>query len=440
MSTQQIFNIKDKIDEDDSITSLEFHEYGPQTGVNLNNQGEIRITIESQDEIFLPSEAYLTFEGQLQKSDGTLYIDANVVTLTNNGLMYLFNNIRYTLSGQEIESLNNVGQATSMMGMLTYPDDFSKSSGLNQLTFKDTGTEASIGPNVNAGFAGRHSYIVAAPNPKGTFSFTVPLKHIFGFTGDYDRIVYGFKHEITLNRRDNNDAIFRAGAAGAGKVVLSKCSVYMPLVMPSDMEKLTLYKSIESKPSLNVGYRMRQCDTITVPQSTSFSWRLSVKSSLEKPRWVILGFQTGKDGNQEQNPALFDHCNLTNAYVMLNSTRYPAVDYQLNFAQQKYSRMYKEASDFRKNYYGMDSLISNSNINPADYKTPFPLFVFDVSKQSERLKNSITDKLSFMKQFAMCLGVVAILLLNVMEVFSVCGGALLDRPCMVFQRVCVLCL
>ena len=43
-------------------------------------------------------------------------------------------------------------------------------------------------------------------------------------------------------------------------------------------------------------------------------------------------------------------------------------------------------------------------------------------------------------QFAMCLGVVAILLLNVMEVFSVCGGALLDRPCMVFQRVCVLCL
>ena len=44
------------------------------------------------------------------------------------------------------------------------------------------------------------------------------------------------------------------------------------------------------------------------------------------------------------------------------------------------------------------------------------------------------------KQFAMCLGVVAILLLNVMELFSVCGGALLDRPCMVFQRVCVLCL
>ena len=44
------------------------------------------------------------------------------------------------------------------------------------------------------------------------------------------------------------------------------------------------------------------------------------------------------------------------------------------------------------------------------------------------------------KQFTMYLGVVAILLLNVIVVFSVCGGALLDIPCMVFQRVCVLCL
>ena len=44
------------------------------------------------------------------------------------------------------------------------------------------------------------------------------------------------------------------------------------------------------------------------------------------------------------------------------------------------------------------------------------------------------------KQFAMCLGVVAILLLNVVDVFSMGGGSLLDRLCMVFQRMCVVCL
>ena len=41
------------------------------------------------------------------------------------------------------------------------------------------------------------------------------------------------------------------------------------------------------------------------------------------------------------------------------------------------------------------------------------------------------------KQFAICLGVVVNLLLNVMEVVSVGGAALLERPCMVFQRPCV---
>ena len=93
MATKQIFDIKEKFDEDESISSLEYHEYGPQTGKDLNQQGEIRITIENQDEFFLPSEAYLTIEGQLQKNDSTAYVDADVVTLTNNALMYLFTNI-----------------------------------------------------------------------------------------------------------------------------------------------------------------------------------------------------------------------------------------------------------------------------------------------------------------------------------------------------------
>ena len=43
------------------------------------------------------------------------------------------------------------------------------------------------------------------------------------------------------------------------------------------------------------------------------------------------------------------------------------------------------------------------------------------------------------KQFAVCLGVVVILLFNVMVLFSVVGGPLLNRPCMVFQRLCFAC-
>ena len=80
-----------------------------------------------------------------------------------------------------------------------------------------------------------------------------------------------------------------------------------------------------------------------------------------------------------------------NAYVTLNSDRYPAVDYNLSFANQKISRVYGDAHLFEVKYFDMDELITQSNITPSDYKTLYPLFTFDVSKQQEKLKSSVVD-------------------------------------------------
>jgi len=137
---------------------------------------------------------------------------------------------------------------------------------------------------------------------------------------------------------------------------------------------------------------MIQCNSIPVPQTRNFTWRLSVKSAPEKPRWIIVAFQTDKSGNQEHNSSIFDHCNLTNMFVMLNSRRYPEIDYDdINFTQQKFSRVYGDAVAFRTKFYNVEDLISNPNITLADYKELFPMFVFEVTKQSEKLKNSVTD-------------------------------------------------
>jgi len=66
---------------------------------------------------------------------------------------------------------------------------------LNQLWYKDNGTDASIaGNNRNNGFVARQEYIIQKPDPKGSFSFRVPLKHIFRFCDDYEKVIYSFKH------------------------------------------------------------------------------------------------------------------------------------------------------------------------------------------------------------------------------------------------------
>ena len=72
---------------------------------------------------------------------------------------------------------------------------------------------------------------------------------------------------------------------------------------------------------------MIQCDTASIPQATTFSWRLSVKSSPEVPRFIIVGFQTNKSGGQKKNPSIFDNVRVSNIYAILNSTRYPTADY-----------------------------------------------------------------------------------------------------------------
>ena len=104
----------------------------------------------------------------------------------------------------------------------------------------------------NEGFKTRQSYLIQAPTAKGMFSFKIPLKHIFGFCEDYDRIVYSLKHTLTLVRRSDDDAIFRGAGVDAGKVVLNKISWFVPRVLPADSEKFSLYKSIESKVTLPV--------------------------------------------------------------------------------------------------------------------------------------------------------------------------------------------
>ena len=392
-----ILQITEDIPVDDSIYDYEYKEYNPIVGTDLN-RGSIVLTIESQDIYTHPAESFLIIEGQLlippPAAAAGPYADADVVTLINNGIMYLFSDVRYHLASHEIEVLQNPGHATTMLGLLKYPDDFTKSQGLNQLWLPDTNIDNNNEANKvdNLGYKKRNEYIIQTSNPKGTFSFKIPLKHFLGFCEDYKKILYGMQQRLTLTRTNNDNAIFRSAATDGGTVRLDKIRWFMPHVIPSDAYRLQLDKVIEKKEKLPVGYRMLQCDTSQVPTNQkSFTWRLGVKSSPDIPRFIIVGFQSGKNNNQEQNPAIFDHLYIRNIYVTLNAKRYPDTDYDNDFNKNQYSRIYGDASSFRKMFFNLDELVSNSGINPPDYKNLFPLYVFDVTKQSEKLKTSVSD-------------------------------------------------
>ena len=47
--------------------------------------------------------------------------------------------------------------------------------------------------------------------------------------------------------------------------------------------------------------------------------------------------------------------------------------------------------DFKRDYYGIDSLVGGTQVNVPAYKSLFPIIVFDVRRQNETLKTGVMD-------------------------------------------------
>jgi len=61
--SSDILNITEKLQIDESIQEYECHSYKPIAGTNLNNPGEIRLNIETQDLFTHPAESFLVLTG-----------------------------------------------------------------------------------------------------------------------------------------------------------------------------------------------------------------------------------------------------------------------------------------------------------------------------------------------------------------------------------------
>ena len=191
-----------------------------------------------------------------------------------------------------MEHVNFPGQVTTLLCLASYSPTYYKGCGLALGWFPDINTNAA------AGFYTRNGYLIRLPNPKGRFQGATPMKHIFAFIDDYSKVTYGMRDTLQLIRKDDNDGLFRTTAAGAGNEVLSKPAWSIPIVQPSDVRKVNIYKSIAANNVISVPFRIRQCERFSLPQARSTVWRLGVSSGPEKPRWVLIGLQTGKSGNQ----------------------------------------------------------------------------------------------------------------------------------------------
>ena len=369
-------NLTDPLLVDKSIQERRWVDYDTR-GQNLNSGGWKYLKMIDNNAIAVLEDSYLIIEFEILKKDKSRFEDKDLIALVNNGLMHCFDGAQLMLGNKEIESYGrSVGNMTTAFGYLMNSYGFSQAEGLCQFWSLDS-TKTTV-YNDNSGFAARHDLLfknnVAAS--KGTCKAIIPFNNLFGFKG---KVIFGLDASINLNRKISHDPIYRASSIDEADLTLNTLVWRIPTLVLAPQEETHLYNLTMKGTKIEVGFLSRRGEEIPVPQTQLFSWHFNLSGN-ERLMGLVLFFQTGSNDNQEKNSALYNHCNLKNASVTVNSHRFHGIDLKCNFQNNDYMECYKRYIDFRKRFVD-----GSPEIDPVEFKILYPLFVFDLSEQEGRI-------------------------------------------------------
>lgn len=377
---------------DDSIIRKEIYPYAPYTHA-FSESDEIRIAIQSQDSYLLPSESFLWM--QITAATTGLHNEQHdQIYFVKNFASYLFDDVRYELNGVEIDRLRNVGRASTMKLMIASRTSemvpyhaFCSAMENTSPKSENVGTAA----DANAAEITRANSIARIK----TYDLLVPLSAWFGFCDDYRKIMLNCKHELILNRARQSTDCMKGGnsANGAAQVKLSlkKIQWKMPHITLSDRVKLGMLNYLSKNRKISVLHR--SIDVVeypTLPATNSHMWAVKTVSHVNRPRYVVVGFQTDRKNNKTADATLFDSCEISELRLHMNSQIYPYNMTELNIEGGQYSELYDMYARIQSSYYNGTETTNLFRKNYGDFQE-CALFAFDTSRADESLIDSSVD-------------------------------------------------
>jgi len=369
-----ILNLEKSVEFDESITHYQERNILPKTGTNYDKLGEIRFVLQNPEIYTHPAKSYIYIEGVIQTNLGG---KPKATRLSNNGLAFLFEEVRYEINSIEIDRTRNVGITTSMKNYVSLG--------------KSSGTRLS-----NSGWDPKHEF-GSVVDDDGHFSACIPLNMLLGFADDYHKIVI-CQQNLTLVRSRSDENCYEMKAATTATNPVEKCDITinkiiwkLPFVRLGDASRLRLYNMLQSKKIIYLSFRSFELMEYPVlPATPNQVWSVRTMTSLERPRYVIVGFQTERKNTAEACASNFDHCNLVDVKLFLNEEVYPYENLDLDFGRNQYSLLFEMYTKFQENYYEGRKK-SEPMLSMAEFKSKAPLIVIDCSRQVERVKTGSVD-------------------------------------------------
>ena len=361
-----ILDILSPVPRDNSVVGMHLHSYLPNNS-SFQKLDEIRIPVQNQPSFLYPHESLLYIEGKLSQ---IVPETVNKVTLTRNFLLFLFSEIKLEVNGFCVDSIRSPGHAVTMKQYVSeqYGDDALLSEmGSVKLEMKKD----------------------------GAFSYCIPLKYLMGFFQDYTKIMIYTRMELVFTRsRTDKNCCYHEPAAGGVQctdinIEILKIAWKMVHVEAKDVYKLKLLKILEKGKWIQLFFRAWDYTEFpNIPTSDKVNWQVKNASPVDRPLFVIVGFQQDRRENVTKDASKFDHCQLTDCRLYLNSQRYPAESLDLDFQRNKFSTAYNLFSSFQSAYYGESG---KQKLSMSEYKDTASLIVFDCSNSDPSIKVSSVD-------------------------------------------------
>ena len=364
----EVLNIDEATIFEDRLTKCEIHAYQSFISGPYALPSEVRIAIQQQDIYTLPSRSFLRIRGKLLKADGMAAVTTRI---RRNGILHLFDRITYLLNGVELDQTRDVGVTASMKNYVSLsPNELATA----QMSGWGIDNDYHLGIHTN-----------------GFFEVCVPLSMVLGFAEDYRRVVINSRQELVLLLTNTHLNAVVAAAVNPEQVELMLTSIewMVPHIQVSTAQRVKLLRHVEQNDSMQIAFRSWSLETYpALPASRHITWNVKSSLAMEKPRFIIIGLQTGRQNALQSDRSSFDACGIRNVKVYLNSESYPYVDIDADFNDGRYMFAYHMYAQFQNAYYGK---VAAPVLSPTEFAAVAPLIVFDVSKQDDRITTNIVD-------------------------------------------------
>jgi hypothetical protein len=189
-----------------------------------------------------------------------------------------------------------------------------------------------------------------------------------------------------LNRSKNDLNVIQVeGEEVEYKFQIFKIDLAMPIITLSDEIKLKYYQLVESGRSIHISFRTWELyEYPALPATNELIWRVKSSTQLEKPRFMIFAFQTGKKNKKTLCANSLDDIKLEDLKVYLNGQYFPYEKMNIVPSKDNYTSIYQMYIDFQKSYYE-GSKKNEPLLNYEKFKSS-QIIAIDTKHQNESLK------------------------------------------------------